>query len=109
MGIQRTLCVLQLVETRWGSELKTAKRLVQLRVPLTKVLKMKHLKCKNSLTEPEWNMLEMIVTILDPLNSATEHIGGSYYPTLSIPVLRGIGDALDSFEDKSRDDLPLVI
>ena len=80
MGIQETLCVLQLVETRWGSELKTAKRLVKLRVPLTKVLKMKHLKCKNSLTETEWNMLEMIVTILKPLNSATKYMGGSYYP-----------------------------
>ena len=113
MGFKTILSVIQLIVVRWNSELKMLRRLLLLKKPLCKVLAMEHLNWKQTLTESEWHILELLEKILEPLERATEIMSGSFNPTLSmaIPVLCGIDEAITSFEKKYNDEfeLPLVL
>lgn len=111
MGEKRPLKLLQLIETRWNSEFLMVERIVKLKISLSSLMEDESLKFQQKLTESDWCLLENIIIILQPFYEATECMSGSKYPTLSmtIPVLLFIRDALENFEEKSKDDLPLII
>ena len=68
--------------TRWGSTLSMLERLMEQQAAIAAVLmegRVRHLMTEGD----DWVLIESLVSILKPFQSATEMMGGSKYPTLS--------------------------
>ena len=68
--------------TRWGSTLSMLERLMEQQAAIAAVLmegRVRHLMPEGDY----WVLIESLVSILKPFQSATEMMGGSKYPTLS--------------------------
>ncbi|CAG8493117.1 4633_t:CDS:2 [Rhizophagus irregularis] len=84
------------VKTRWGSSLTSWKRLQKLKDPIKRVIlnlclendnesqkDYKQLK-KLYLSDYEWKLLDELIKIFEPIEEATEWLGGQKYCTLSL-------------------------
>ena len=84
------------VPTRWGSKLASWKRLKKLKEPIKRVhatlaletdrdAKKDYQRLTNlMLNNDEWKLLDELIKILIPIESATEFLGGQKYSTLSL-------------------------
>ena len=74
------------VRHRWNSTFLMMERLLELKVPLTKVLQSHHLlKVRLLVLSPlNWELIEEVVQILHPVYDATTCLSGDVYPTLGL-------------------------
>lgn len=71
----------QEVDTRWNSTYAMFRRFILLHTALNIILCEE--KMPNNLTIAEWNFVECLTTVLEPIKNATEIMSGEVYPTLS--------------------------
>jgi len=79
--VNRPLKLLTAVITRWGSQLRTIERLLEVRRALDAACA----RCdKPVLTEDEWEQLRQLAVLLKPFAEQTKLFEGEKYPTLSL-------------------------
>ncbi|XP_043262245.1 E3 SUMO-protein ligase ZBED1-like [Colletes gigas] len=88
MNVQKTLDdkqtplkLIQEVDTRWNSTYAMFKRFIVLQKSLNVILCEEYMP--DNLTIEEWNFMEALIMILEPLKEATENMSGDSYPTIS--------------------------
>lgn len=111
------------VPTRWGSKLASWKRLKKLKDPIKRVhatlaletdrdSKKDYQRLTNlMLNDNEWTLLNKLIELLIPIESATEFLGGQKYSTLSLifPVIQTLKyeytpDLYDENNDNENND-----
>ena len=92
----RILRTITEVPTHWGSKLASWKRLKKLKEPIKRVHATLALETDRDakkdyqrltrlmLDDNEWNLLDELIKLLIPIESATEFLGGQKYSTLSL-------------------------
>lgn len=100
------LALIQMVNGRWNSELAMVERVVRLRRPLSLVLA--ETRKVEAPTSEEWDIMEELVVVLEPLNQATVNSSAKKYPTLSmvIPLVHGINRQLTKALRKIKETMP---
>lgn len=95
------LKLIQDVETRWNSEFDMMKRLLELRTALGAVLSFPNMP--KSISNDEWDIIEMYTEALGPFKEATVLMSGEKYPTLSsyIPIVKGLKKATEDFVNEN--------
>ncbi|XP_076626932.1 uncharacterized protein LOC143344609 [Colletes latitarsis] len=78
---QTPLELIQEVDTRWNSTYAMFKRFVVLQKSLNVILCEEYMP--DNLSIEEWNFMEALTMILEPLKEATEDTSGDSYPTIS--------------------------
>jgi len=92
----KILRIINDVKTRWGSSLASWKRLQQLKSSINRVILNLCLENNNeakkdydrlkklNLSNYEWNLLDKLIKVFEPIEEATEWLGGQKYCTLSL-------------------------
>ncbi|XP_076619869.1 uncharacterized protein LOC143341124 [Colletes latitarsis] len=78
---QTPLVLIQEVDTRWNSTYAMFKRFIVLQKSLNVILCEEYMP--DNLSIEEWNFMEALRMILEPLKEATEDMSGDSYPTIS--------------------------
>ena len=98
----KELSLLQNVKTRWNSEFYMIYRVFELKEPL--ILALSKLTNVTALTAEDWQMLEELIDLLAPVESATRILCGQKYSTVSmiIPIIKGLLSYLTTMQLNSQ-------
>jgi len=80
------------VKTRWNSTFEMLSRSLELKEAINLLIKSDSSLSKFELSPCEWERVDLIVSLLRPLQEATDHLCTSKYPSLTdvLPIYYGL-------------------
>ena len=82
-GGSKVNCLILDVNTRWNSTYAMLKRAYDLRLAFDMYVQANPKMEGNSLNAAEWNVVQELLSLLQPLEKATTFLSKSHYPTVS--------------------------